>query len=790
MYQHQRTESQKQPFIFPLFILTSILTLLSVQSLQAQCPPVECFGFWEFEPNDLPEMANPVPESEPICGFLEHPEDSDFFMLEPVTECFDFLLHCDTFDARVQIWSMGYPEFVLLATIDGTGYCEPEFGSWDWDPCDPQSEQMPPWLVQVSANPEAPPSTGAYQLDIIPTSPLAPPGDCAALARLVPEFPFTDSANTNDGFRDSGLEPSPDVWYHFYLPETCLLEAWTCGGITDFPTHLALLADDGVTLLLEGFGSGMCVEESSDRSWLSTCLEQGGYFLVVEGDGPASGNFTLEMETTSSFQDPDLVAGEWGNDAESWHQRIMDDNLELNFLVDDACSQIMQVDFFQALTPPDWIYLGSDLDGVEWREAVEGIPGGGGDGWRLVLTPDQLLTTDPMPVFFRAEAQLAGGGMVEAECETFYDPWLGPEHLHSDLAEWNTIYTETILVGVTSSQPEEVDSVRWKLRLKAPEFVKGVPPLNQRPVSDTHCAPAAAAACLGWFAENGDPGVTGGLSPHRLTRRLGRLAKTNVGLPGTDEKDLVKALRKWLANHGNGYTVRGPMAFNWNQVRAELEQGQDVLIGIMWPDSSGHRLTLNSIHNEPNADGTVTVDFMDPWTGQIEYGKLDPDTGELTEYADNPGYENRSATVVDNVIIVCPGQQIPGWWGGGGGIGGWLPWPPIDQFPIVITEPGLYFLDIIYHDQHGKVRKETVIVERINCPSPIVDIAYDMSTGFVTMSWSEVIEADRYLIYSSTDPYFSADPGQLCGTTENTHWSEAVNVDRLFYRVVSDCDAP
>jgi hypothetical protein len=786
----QRVIMQQQSICI-LFIFASILILLTSQSLQAQCPPVECFGIWEFEPNDIPEMANQVPPMEPVCGSLEYPEDSDYFLLDPMAECFDFILNCDTFDARLQVWGMGYPEFELLATFDGAGHCESEEGSWEWDPCDPAGGHMPPWVVQISANPEAPPAMGAYQLDIIPTMPLVLPGDCAAMPLFVPDFPFSEDINTNDGFRDNALEPSPDVWYQFFLPEDCMFEAWTCEGITDFPTHLALLAEDGMTILLDGFGSGMCVEESPDRSWLSACLMPGLYYLMVEGQGAASGNVTLNMETTPNLLYPDLVAGEWGNDAESWHQRITDDNMDLNFLVDDCCDQILQVDFFHSLTPGDWIHLGTDLDGSEWREAVAGIPGGSGDGWRLALTPDQLSTADPMPVYFRAEGLLSDGSIVEAECETFYDPWLGEEQLHVELAEWNTTYSDTFMINIIASVPAEVDSVRWELKPKANEFVKGVPPVDQRRVSDTHCAPTAAAACLGWFAENGDPGVTGGLSLTRLTRRLGRLAKTNVGEPGTDARDLANALRQWLANHGNDYTVRGPMAFNWNRVRAELEQGQDVLIGFIWPDSSGHRLTLNSIHNEPNADSTVTVDFMDPWTGEIEYGKLNPTTGEITEYGDNPNYENLNAHVADNVIIICPGQG-GGWWGGGGGggIGGWVPWPPIDHFPIVITDPGLHFLNLIYHDIHGKVRKETVIVDRRLCPAPEVNIEYDINLNLLTLSWSEVTEADQYHIYCSTDPGFNSDPGQLCGTTTDTTWSEEVTADELFYRVVSDCEAP
>jgi hypothetical protein len=345
-----------------VLLLLLFIVLASGRLLHAQCPPVECMGFWEMEPNDIPEMASPMPMMEPICGELSPPFDTDFFMLEPGLECFDFFLQCDDHDPYIQIWGESEMGFEILASFDTPEICAPEMGQWQWNPCDVPEDFCPPWFIEVGVHEMDPPMPALYQLDIIPIPLEIIPGDCAMVSLPLPDLSFSIDLATHFDYHDNGFEPSPDIWHDFYLSESGTFEAWTCDGTTDFPTHILILDGNGTTVLAESFESGMCWD-APDRSWISVGLEDGPYFLVVEGRDFASGNVTLSGEFTPAFQNTDLVIGEWGNDAEFWHQRFTNDNLNLQFFVDDPCDEIYRVDFYQSLDGEIWDFLGSDEDG-------------------------------------------------------------------------------------------------------------------------------------------------------------------------------------------------------------------------------------------------------------------------------------------------------------------------------------------------------------------------------------------------------------------------------------------
>jgi len=57
-----------------------------------------------------------------------------------------------------------------------------------------------------------------------------------------------------------------------------------------------------------------------------------------------------------------------------------------------------------------------------------------------------------------------------------------------------------------------------------------------------------------------------------------------------------------------------------------------VLLRIQWPGDGGHAVTFNSIVNTPQSDGTIRVDVMDPYGGEIGYGDLDTGTGWLDNF--------------------------------------------------------------------------------------------------------------------------------------------------------------
>ena len=139
-------------------------------------------------------------------------------------------------------------------------------------------------------------------------------------------------------------------------------------------------------------------------------------------------------------------------------------------------------------------------------------------------------------------------------------------------------------------------------------------------------------------------------------------------------------------------------------MRDELERCQDVLSGIYWSGGGGHRMTLNSIDNYPLPGGELIVDFMDPWTGQTEFGLLNPSTGQVTGFT-GAGSSGR----LGNPIIVCPKETNPGGDGPGSAVGGSFG-PLLPPIPIPLPYAGDWWIHVIIIDQFGNAHRVIIII--------------------------------------------------------------------------------
>jgi hypothetical protein len=73
------------------------------------------------------------------------------------------------------------------------------------------------------------------------------------------------------------------------------------------------------------------------------------------------------------------------------------------------------------------------------------------------------------------------------------------------------------------------------------------------------------------------------LGDFELVDSLASRSGTNQGdLVGTIPSNLANGIRSWIKDHGDGYTVRGPLPYNWKQMWSELERSKNVLVGIYW----------------------------------------------------------------------------------------------------------------------------------------------------------------------------------------------------------------
>jgi len=193
-------------------------------------------------------------------------------------------------------------------------------------------------------------------------------------------------------------------------------------------------------------------------------------------------------------------------------------------------------------------------------------------------------------------------------------------------------------------------------------------------------------------------------------------------------------------------------------------------------------MTWNSIVNRPLPNGLIRVDFMNPWTGEIEWGDMDPATGQLTltglASRKERGREcNSGRMFVD--IIVCPkGADTSG----DGRREGPPPGPDPDPFPVPIPYPGLWFLHVVVIDLDAHAHRLIRVVERL-LPA-VRDLVIQVFGDDVVLDWSAAPFALYYEI--STAPASDGLWTSLDTTTGTsyTHVGGAGNA-KLFYRVTA-----
>ncbi|NLI99346.1 T9SS type A sorting domain-containing protein [bacterium] len=427
--------------------------------------------------------------------------------------------------------------------------------------------------------------------------------------------------------------------------------------------------------------------------------------------------------TASAIEEPVLQVGMWVK-AEPWHNWIggagRTSTVKLNVL--DTANVIQRVDFYYSIDEgASWSLFGTDLNGQEPLFSTTDLvmtPVGlttmdpalfePGDGWSTVF-PHLLVPQINMRVLFKSLAFTNTGDTLVAQTWRNYDP-TPPDQAVVSYAWLNP---ETLLVSV-SDPYMDIDSITIAANPEPEHFYKGIPGIDQHLGSDYHCLPTAAAACLKYFEGKGDPEITGGLTDSSLVDTLGKESGTNQGKDGTYIDDLVRALERWIASHGGNYTVRSSNSFDWNTASSELKRCQDVLAGIRWPNGKWHMMTFNSIDNVPNPDGTIRVDFMDPWTGEIAWGDYNPATGELSGFESSSG----SGGQMINMVIICPNEKNPYISPGTDPIGG-APGPEPFPQPVPLSQMENNSLKVWIVDAQGNAFTSIQVVQALSTkPGP------------------------------------------------------------------------
>lgn len=423
----------------------------------------------------------------------------------------------------------------------------------------------------------------------------------------------------------------------------------------------------------------------------------------------------------AQLSEPVLQVGDWVK-AEPWHNWIGGEGRtsHVRLHVIDTAELIQRVDFYYSIDyGKTWTMFGTDNEGQEpLYSTITTLytPSGpvtidpallaDGDGWSAIFHHNMVPQLN-MLILFRAQAIVQGGDTLIVETKRNYDPTPPDDAVVS----WVRLNPDTVLVTV-SDPYFDIDSLCVFVEPKQDSFMKGIPGINQRKHSDYHCVPAAAAACLKYFEGTGDGDVTGGLDDSLLVDTLADLSGTDPSQGGTLWRDIVAALDDWLRQHGDNYTMRS-VPFNWETARNELERCQDVLMSIQWPNSDAwHMMTFNSIVNTPNFDGTIRVDFMDPWTGEIEWGDLDPRTGWLSGFSG----VDPEGTLTD-MLIICP-KESNVFVSEDSSIGG-VPGPEPLPMPAPLSDTCTWFLHVVVVDMQNNACRFTRIVPTVSVhPAP------------------------------------------------------------------------
>lgn len=146
----------------------------------------------------------------------------------------------------------------------------------------------------------------SYNLSI--TSCPSPVGNTLASPIVVPSFPYTNSNNNlpancwTSNYTGTNAQSSPDVFYQFTVTG-CenRVNLSLCG--TGFDTYMHLLNSSGAWIASNDDNGPLCTGTASS---LQQVLAPGTYYVVVEGFGANTGNFTLNL-TSNDLTAPAIV---------------------------------------------------------------------------------------------------------------------------------------------------------------------------------------------------------------------------------------------------------------------------------------------------------------------------------------------------------------------------------------------------------------------------------------------------------------------------------------------------
>ncbi len=441
--------------------------------------------------------------------------------------------------------------------------------------------------------------------------------------------------------------------------------------------------------------------------------------LFVDDFQGNSASFMMDVVVDEPGQHPGgiLKVGDWLY-AEEWHNWIggTDGTTKVEYYPEHK-EGIELVEFYYRIAgTPDWIFFYADENGQSGI-APGPIPyyGQVNDGWSGYL-PHSILPPENANLEFKGRVWTDSFFDVFTEIDIEWDA-TSLTSVTTNLTDYLVTYEPVIMLDIFPGEAN-INYFTVEVEKKDPYYSKNIPSAAQEQGS-SDCGPVALAACLKYFEGQGHD-INGGLDMDQLIDTLKVICKTED--LGTWDNLLEEGALAWINGNGGGFTVRRISTYSefgdhWPKIRNELERSQNVIALFSWIDDNGdekgHFMTFDGVSNVPEDDGRVETSFMDPATGEIKSGYVNPADGTASGFDSVP-----DGAEVTSVIIICPEEteitkpdlEI-------------VQWPVTEPIPIFLEFPdfSIVRLQIVDHDGN-KTRRDYPVqyLAPAECPPDMV----------------------------------------------------------------------
>jgi len=283
---------------------------LTIDEISCDCPPIECVGTDEVEPNDGPNgdpvVFGSIECGETVCGttFTDSgagTRDTDWYELTLFGDSYVTVdVVADSFDPVIIVLASDAAS--ILASVDDFGFCE---GETLTTAC----LEMGTYYVFVAHAAFAGVDGGANYGVTVTCEPCTYVDPCDAATELT--CTTTDEFGSNLGMPNVVGNAAGDVLYTLDIPVLSTVNIHLCSASTDYDSYLWLYdscpTDVGAAVLYSDDDGPTCDLDTApyEPSHIENAvLAPGSYYVVVDGYSASEGNYGITVTCEEIVCDP------------------------------------------------------------------------------------------------------------------------------------------------------------------------------------------------------------------------------------------------------------------------------------------------------------------------------------------------------------------------------------------------------------------------------------------------------------------------------------------------------